>query len=231
MAHHYTNLGAVPAIARRVNEQRDALLARTGPAARSILYQINKLPRSQRRDELNRVLAAFDSALPSRLHRTAEFLHREGMPVPAAMERGLALSLADASIERLKQIGHKAREGRMFPVGGFGLGEEPTTQAGRSAGDVVAGMFQGIACSADVAGSTTTLVGSNEGADAARATTVGFAVARGMAQCPRGLPPEPPVAPPPESQEEQRSLVLPVVLGVTALAAAGGVVWFVTRKK
>jgi hypothetical protein len=204
------------------------MLAHTGPAARAVLYRINKLPRAQRLPELNRVLARFEPGLPSRVHRTAEFLQRRGMLIDAAVERALALSLADATIERFKKVGIKARQGRMFPVGGMGgLGTEGESDAPE---DVLARMAQGIACSPDLATSTTGMVGRAEGADAAGATQIGFAVVRGVAMCPPGTTPEPPVTPPPETPEE-RSLVLPIVLSVGALAAVGGVVWFMARKK
>ena len=220
-----THMGAVPALARRTTESHDALLAHTGPAARAILYRINQLPKSLRVEELNRVLGRFEPGLPARLRRTVEYLHREGMPVDAAMERALTLSLADGSIEKAKQLGRKARDGQLFPMGGLGA----ETPEGEDAGDVAARMFQGIACSPDVSAATTNIVGRNEGADAADATQIGFAVARGFALCPPGTVPEPPVAPPPETEE--RSVLMPVLLGVGALAAVGGVVWFVARKK
>lgn len=226
MKYHYTQLGAVPAVASRAAERRDLLLAHTGPAARAMLWRINRLPRAQRVPELNRVLAQFGAGLPTRMHRTVEFLHREGMSVGAAVERGLALSLADATIERAKKLGQQARDGQLFPLSG-GLGAETTE--GESAGNVAAKMFQGIACSTDVAAATTDLVGRNEGADAAGATEIGFAVARGAALCPPGSAPPPP-GPWPAEQEERGS-ALPLILGLGAAVAIGGVAWFMMARK
>jgi hypothetical protein len=173
--------------------------------------------------ELDRVLTLFDPTLPARVRRVADYLHRGGMSVDAAVERALSLSLADASIEKFQKIGRLQQQGRLIPVGGFGA-----VTGSADAGDVAAQMLQNIACAPDVAASTTTLVGQKEGADAAMATQIGFAVTRSMAQCTPGALPAPP--PPPASSDEG-SMLVPILLSVSALAVVGGAVWFATRKK
>lgn len=223
--HMYTHLGAVPRLAKRSRERRDGYLARTGPAARAILHRMNRLPRAQRIAALNQTLNSFQPGLAARVQRVANHLQRSGMTAPAALERAIALSLADASIEKLQDIGRKYRSGSVLPVGGMGLG----ALGADDAGEVFGKMMQGIACSGQLKESTTDVVGRNEGADAANATSIGFEVVRGMALCP--VPPvqEPPSLPPAETTEESSSLV-PVLIGVGALAAVGGVVYFATRK-
>lgn len=232
MHYHYTHLGAVPAVADRSTERRDAMLARTGPAARAVLARLNKLPRSQRAAALDRVLMEFDPSLPGRVRRVAEHLRREGMGVDRAVERALALSLADASINRIKSLGRAYRKGQVLPMGY--LGQTPPaapTQQEQDAGQVVASMFQGIVCSDGLQRSVTDMVGRNEGREAHDATNVGYEVAQGFAQCASLTPPTPPTPPPSAPRDEGGSVVLPVVVGLGALVAVGGVVWYTKRKR
>lgn len=223
--NRYTHLGAVPRLAARSRERRDGFLARTGPAARAVLHRVNQLPRGRRIAALNQALNDFRPGLAPLVRRVANHLQRSGMVAPAALERAIALSLADASIEKFQDIGRGYREGTVLPVGGMGLG----ALGADSAGEVFGKMMQGIACSPQLKESTTDVVGRNEGADAASATSIGFEVVRGMSFCPVPPPEESPAAPPSEATEESSSLV-PVLIGVGALAAVGGVVYFATRK-
>jgi hypothetical protein len=222
--HSYTSLGAVPSIAPRRNEKRDALLARTGPAARAILRRINTLPRAARAPELNRVLADFDPDAPSRLHRVSERLYAQGYDLNAAVERALALTLADASIEHFKRLGMRGRSGGVYP-----LGDSTTSAPGQDAGAIVAGLIQGITCTPALRDSVSTLVGRNEGQQAHDATRLGFDAARSMSMCP--TTPVPPVAPPASETSSGPSYLVPVLVGVGALAVAGGVIWYSGRKQ
>jgi hypothetical protein len=229
----YTNLGAVPAIADPSAERRDAILALTGPGARKVLRQIKRLPRRQQVAALDRVLERFDPELPSRVRRVAEHLHRGGMPTDRAVERALALSLADASISKIKAIGvaHLRGEG-VHPgmLGLSGLGSLGTTETERSAEDTVGDVFKGILCSNGLQASVADLVGRNEGGDAATATNTGYEVAQGMAQCGVQAPVEPP-PPPATTTGSGGSLAVPIALGAGALLVVGGAVWYTTRKK
>lgn len=230
MNYHYTHLGAVPGVAKRSAERRDAMLARTGPAARQILANIKKLPRNQQVAALDRVLADFDPNLPTRVRRVAEHLRGEGMSINEALERAIALSLADASINRIKNLGYAYQQGRVLPMGYLGLGQtsESSTDQERSSKKVVGDMFQGIVCSDGLQTSVTSLVGRNEGAQAQAATNIGYEVAQGFAQCGAQAPPPP--VPPATQESEKPSLVGPVLFGMGALVVVGGVVWY-TRKK
>lgn len=227
MTRHYTqHLGAVPAMARRDRERQDPMLAHTGHAARRLLQAIKRRPASQQRRALDRVLADYDPLLPTEVNRLAAKLRRQGASVEYAVERALALALADATVRRARGVGERFVRGEGTPVGGLGgfggLGDE--------AADVVAGMAQGIACSTGLRDQTATMVGMEEGADAANATRLGFEILRGVSQCPAGTTPVPP-PPPPEPEPEGRSPVVPIVVGIGVLAAVGGVAWFMTRKK
>lgn len=229
--YHYTNLGAVPGVADRSVERRDAMLARTGPAARAILKQIRKLPGSQQVAALDRVLANFDPELPMRVRRVAEHLRREGMSVNASIERALALSLADATISRIQKIGRAYRNGELTPVGY--LGQTPPTSpaattAEQNAGDVVARMFQGVVCSDGLQRSVSEMVGRNEGREAHDATNMGYEVAQGFAQC-ASLTPAAPAPLPPPAQPESSSLAVPIAIGLGAVVVTGGILWYTTR--
>lgn len=217
MISHYTDLGLVPAVAGRSSESRDALLAHTGAAARSILRGVKRLPRRHRLSELDRVMSSFNPALPTRMHKVTEFLHRQGMPVDMAVERALTLSLADASIEKVKEIGARYAAGEGYPLGlGATSSEESST------------MMERIACSPVISSTTTDMVGRKEGADAAGLTRLGFEVLRNVAACPPGTVQVP--LPPSERTEESSPLV-PIVVGLGGLAAVGAIVWFATRRR
>lgn len=224
MHSSYTSLGVVPSIAQRSNEKRDALLARTGPAARAILRSINALPRDQRLPELNRVLADFDPAAPERMHRVSEHLRSGGMGINEAVERALALTLADASIEHFKTIGRRQHRGELYSLGA--LGDSTTTTEGQDAGAVVGALIQGLTCSPTMRDSISALVGQNEGREAYDATRTGFDAARAMSMCP--TTPEVPTVPLPETTAP--SILVPVLVGVGALVLAGGVVWYARKR-
>lgn len=231
MNYHYTHLGAVPAVAQRSAERRDAMLARTGPAARQILKQIKKLPRRKQVAAMDRVLGRFDPDLPQRVRLVAHHLQSEGMGTNEAVERALALSLADASISKIKQIGVAYRTGTMIPVGALGQDTDGETAEEKSAGKAIGRMFQGIVCSSDLQRSVTEMVGRKEGQDAHDAANLGYGVAQGVAQC--GMPSSetPPAAPDSDEAASDRSSLLgPVSVGLGALLVVGGVVWY-TRKK
>lgn len=230
MNYHYTHLGVVPGVAKADAEKRDALLARTGPAARQILKRIKKLPRKEQVGALDRVLNDFDPGLPTRVRRVAEHLRSEGMSINKSIERALSLSLADASINRIKNLGYAYQRGHVLPMGYLGLGQTSSSSSDeeRSSKKVVADMFQGIVCSDGLQTSVTDLVGRNEGTQAQSATNLGYEVAQGFAQCANQAPVPP--APPATTESEKPSLVGPVVFGLGALVVVGGVVWY-TRKK
>jgi len=222
MKHRYTSLGAAPALAKRSVEKRDAILARTGPAARQLLKASGRSPA-----KLGKLLGRIDPNLPGRVHQVARHLNRQGMAADTAVERAVALSLADSMIEQVKALGERVRRG-MPPAPLFstamglgGLGDE--------AADVVGSMAQGILCSDGLRTTLADMVGRQEGRDAADATLIGFSVAQGAAQC--GRTPTPTPTPPADDPEpESSSLVIPIVVGVGVLALVGGIVW-VTRKK
>jgi len=222
MMHRDTYLGAVPSIAKRSAERGNAMLAHTGHAARKILHAIRKYPRAQRPAALNRALAATDPKLPGEVRRLAASLRAKGAGIGYALERALTLALADSTVRQIKGAGRLYQRGGGYPMGGLGgLGDE--------AGDIVGGIAQGVACSTGIRDQTARMVGMEEGADAAGATTLGFEILRGMSQCPTTPAPVP--VPPPDPTPESSSMVVPVMIGVGTLIAVGGVAWIVTRKK
>lgn len=159
------------------------MLAHTGTAAREVLRAVKKYPRSQQPAALDRALANSDRKLPSEVRRLAAILRRRGAEADYAVERALALALADATVRRMKATGRLYQRGGGYPMGG--LGDE--------AADIVGGVAQGIACSTGVRDQTATMVGMEEGADAAGATRLGFELLRGVSMCPAPTPaPVPP---------------------------------------
>lgn len=225
MTHLYTNLGAIPRLATASAERRDPLLAHTGPAARRLMAAVRRYPAAQQVQVLDRALAQFQPGTPQRVRRVATFLRRQGLSTTQAVERALALALADSTMEKIKGIGVAYQHGQLMPMGG--LGDEAST-SGTKPEDVVAGMFQGILCSSGLQTTVVDAVGRGEGQDAATATAVGYGVAQGIAQCPTTTPPA--TTPAPVSEPERPSLVWPIAMGIGALALVGGVVW-VSRKK
>lgn len=221
--HSSYSLGSVPAIADRGAEQRDLLLSLTGPAARAILVRVNAFPREQRVAELNRVLASLDPAAPERMHRVTERLYRGGLSLDTSVERALSLTLADGAIEYFKTLGERRQSGAALPMGA--LGTVPVTP-GPDAGAIVGDLLRGVACSSVLRDSISTLVGQNEGAQAHDATVTGFNTAGAMATC---TPTTPEVLPPSDGGSSGMPLLVPVLLGVGALAVAGGFLWY-TRK-
>lgn len=215
-------------------ERRDPLLAFTGNAARGIIQDINRLPHGKRVKALDNVLSSYDRRLPAKVRQVASKLRSEGMSTNMAVERAVALSLADATIDKFRGIGEARRAGQP-PIGlyGLGLGQDSTTtgetDAETSAKKKVGQMFQGIVCADGVQTAVTDLVGRNKGADAAGATNLGYEVAQGFAQCAAPTPtPTPPTTP--TTEEEGSSLAVPIALGVGALVVVGGVVWYTRRK-
>lgn len=208
----------------------------TGHAAQGILADINRLPQGKRVKALDNVLSSFDPRLPHKVREVATKLRKQGLSTNAAVQQALTLSLADASIDKIRGIGAARMAGKP-PVGiyGLGLGEDATsstageTSAETSAKKKVGQMFQGVVCSDGVQAAVTDMVGRNKGSDAHAATNLGYEVAQGFAQCavptPTPTPPTPPTAP-----TEEKSLALPIALGVGALVVVGGVVWY-TRGK
>jgi hypothetical protein len=217
---------AIPEIARRRAEKRDPLLWWTGRASRAILAKIGKLPRDQRAAELRRVLAQYEPELPAQVQRIASRLHRGGMPLNGAVERAVALGLADATAERFQRFGRARMANEIYPVGGLG-DVAPETQEGREAGEIAGDMFRGIACSDGLKESVSDMVGTSRGADAAQAATIGFEVVKGTAQC-SALEPIPDAAAAADTREG--SLVVPLVVGIGALAVVGGVVLYMRKR-
>jgi hypothetical protein len=221
MMHRNTHLGAIPAIAKRSAERGDVMLAHTGHAARKILRAIRKYPRAQRPAALNRALAATDPKLPGEVRRLAASLRAKGAGIGYALERALTLALADSTVRQIKGAGRLYQRRGGYPMGGMGgLGDE--------AGDLVGGIAQGVACAGGLRDQTATMVGMEEGADAAAATRLGFEILRGMAQCP---PPVVPPVPPADPVDTSSSMAVPIMIGIGTLIAVGGVAWIVTRKK
>lgn len=216
----------IPEIARRRMEKRDPLLWWTGRASRAILAKISRLPRGKRASELHRVLSQYDPELPALVQTVAGRLRQKGMPLNAAMERAVAIGLADATIERFQRFGRARTADELYPVGGLGS-LAPETQEGQDAGKIAGDMFRGIACSQGLKESVSDMVGSTRGADAAQASTIGFEVVKGVAMCTAIEPiPDAPAA----QETREGSLVLPLVLGIGAVAVIAGVVLY-TRKK
>jgi len=207
----------VPAIAQRSAERTDLMLAHTGNAARRLLRRIRALPGDQQIGALQQELAAFDSRLPADVRKLAEVLRRDGMRTDMAMERALALALADAVMRQAENTGRLYQRGGGYPMNGLGsLG---------NAGSILTGMAQGIACSSDLRSQAVLKSTQTGGAEAGAAAQTGFDVLRGGAQCPDVSP-----APAPESVSSSSSVV-PIVVGLGVLAVAGGVVWAAARKK
>lgn len=223
--HLYTNLGAVPSIATRSREQSDPLLAHTGPAARRLMAVVRRYPADRQVQVLDRALDGFQPGTAARVRRVASHLRRQGMSTNQAVERALALSLADSMMEYLQRVGRAHQRGELLPVGGLGeTGDDEMKPE-----DVVVGMVQGVLCSQGLQQTITDAVGRSEGQDAATATAVGYGVAQGIAQCPPGTTPAP-APPPPPPETRGPSLVLPIAVGVGALALVGGIVWMAQRK-
>ena len=228
-----------PAVAQRSLEQRDPLLAFTGNAARGIMADINRLPRGKRVRALDNVLASFDPMLPGKVRQVATRLRQTGMPTNLAVERAVALSLADASVDKIRSIGEARLAGKQ-PVGLYGLGlgqesdttSETETEEEKSAKKKVGQMFQGVICSDGVQTAVTDMVGRNQGQDAHAATNLGYEVAQGFAQCANlnqtPTPPTPPTTPP--TTQEKPSLAVPIAVGVGALVVVGGFVWYTGRQ-
>lgn len=226
---YYTSMGAIPAAARPDAPKRDEMLARTTVAAKRILRQLDRLPQRRRVAALDRVLRNFDATLPERFRRVGRHLKGRGLSTNRAVERALALSLADASIERIKKLGRAYQKGMVMPLAG-GMGAEGDDSEGDSPEETVGKMFQGIVCSEGLQSTVTDMVGRQEGRDAAEATAIGYEVGQGFAMCPAQQPtPTTPTAPAPSSEEDRPSMVLPIAVGVGALALVGGVVWWTQR--
>lgn len=202
----------------------DKLLQRTSAAARQVMRQVRKLPRSQQVSALDSALRQFDSALPGKVRQVASRLRAQGASIEQAVERALALSLADASVTKIKNIGRSYQDGRLIPLGALGQADDEKSGPGHTIGK----MFQGIVCSNDLQSSVTGLVGRKEGAQAQQATDVGYEVAQGFSQCQPAAPtPAPPAAP----VESSGSWTVPVMLGVGAILVVGGAVWYTRRSK
>lgn len=225
MSHLYTNLGAVPQLADRSQERRDPLLAHTGPAARRLMAAVRRYPSERQVQALDRALESLQPGTAKRVRRVATYLRRQGLGTQQAVERALALALADSTMEYLQRVGRAHQRGELMPVGGLGESSDEETKPE----DIVVGMVQGVLCAQGLQQTIVDAVGRSEGQDAATATAVGYGVAQGVAQCPPGTTPTPAPPPPPPTPPE-RSLLWPIVMGVGALTLVGGIVW-VTRKK
>lgn len=208
-------------------EKKDPLLWWTGRTSRAVLARIKKLPRGKRAAELRRVLGQYNPELPELVKQVASRLHAKGMPLNAAVERAVAIGLADATVDRFEMIGRGRREDNFYPGGGLG-NVAPETSEGQDAGKIIGDMMRGIACSDGLKESVSDMVGKQRGADAAQASTMGFETVKGMAQC-TSIEPIPPA--PPAEESRQGSILLPVVVGIGALAVVGGVVLYNANKR
>ena len=222
MKPYYTSLGAAPLFAS------DPVLARTAPAARALLRSVKRFPRSRQMPALHRAIARLDPDLPARLQRTARHLKRQGMPTSAAVERALTLSLADGTINQLQQIGREYRQGRLRPASIAGLGSTSTSSSPPPE-EVVGRMFQGILCSEGLQQQLADLAGRNEGREAATATSTGFDVAQGFAQCQSLTPGATAPAPAPAPAERDRQWVFPTLVAVGSVAVLGATIYFVRK--
>jgi hypothetical protein len=223
MKPYYTSLGAAPLFAS------DPVLARTAPAARALLRSVKRLPRSRQMAALHRAIARLDPDLPARLQRTARHLKRQGMSTSAAVERALALSLADGTINQLQQIGREYRRGRLRPASIAGLGNTSTSST-QSPEEVVGRMFQGVLCSEGLQQQLADLAGRNEGREAASATSAGFDVAQGFAQCQSLVPGATPAPAAPQPAESERNTWLfPTLVAVGSVAVLGATIYFVRK--
>lgn len=215
--------------APRSVERRDPLLALTGAAARKMLMSLRSLPVEKRVAELDRALATVDASLPTRVHQVASYLARSGMNAELAVERAIALSLADSNIDRFTVMGEQYRRG--VPVQGLGqTSTTPTTPQGQDAAAVAGNVAQGIACSSALRDAIVDLVGRNQGRSAADATTIGLEVGRGVANCQSLQPPATQPLPPAPIPTTDSSMMWPLIIGIGSLAVVGGVV-FLMRKR
>jgi hypothetical protein len=92
-------------------------------------------------------------------------------------------------------------------------------------------MFQGILCSEGLQQQLTDVAGRNEGRDAATATSTGFDVAQGFAQC-QTLTPGSSSTPAPVQQPaatESNPWLVPVAVTVGAVAVLGVTIYFVRK--
>jgi hypothetical protein len=223
----YSGLGAAPMPirdrARRDMEHRDALLAKTGPTARALMERTKHLPPAERVRAIDGALASLDPTGPSRVRQVASYLRRHhGLSANEAVERALALALADGAIDRLQRAGGRG------PGSLAGLGTDASAET--DAGALVAGMFHNIACSDPVRTQVTDIVTRHEGANAAAATTLGFETVRAAAPCNPAAPaPAAPSSSPSSSGDSD--VVAPIVIGAVGLVVVGGIVWWASRTK
>lgn len=200
----------------------DPVLTRTRAASAEILRQISLLPPAAQRDELDHVLSSYDPKLPAALRTVADHLRRKRfMSVKAAMHEALALTLADAAIAKIKDIGARAAAGDENAAANA-LGCDGCDGLGGlgNAGTVAADMTRGLVCSAEIQAAITALVGRNEGTTGASLTTLGFAVAQLAAQCPRAPDAAPPPPPPPPPQKASLAVPLAIAGGAVLLVGA-----------
>jgi hypothetical protein len=191
-----------------------------------MMRSLARYPAAEQIRQMNAALASFDAGLPARVKLLAEALRRKGLSVELSVERAIALALADSMIEKVKQLGVGYQRGMLLPTGGLGQ----TTTASPTPEQVVGATFQGILCSPGLATAITDAVGRSEGRDAASATSIGFAVGGGVAQCGQlSTSTVPTPSPPPEPSGP--SYVVPVLVGVGTLVVAGGFLWFTKKKK
>lgn len=205
---------------RATKERSDPLLRRTHKAARAIMRDVRKLPKSERLARLDAALSSYDRALPGKVKAVANTLYRNGANLNEAVERALTLSLADASIDRVRRLGEQVSSQSVEGLGAIGLS---------GAEDDLKDLFTSVACSQELRRTASEKAGESQGSKAYNATLVGFKAAESVVNCPERSQTDltkPPPTPPPEPKDDGMSIGVPIVVGVTVLGLAGVGIWY-----
>lgn len=211
-------------VARAQNGRSDALLRQTRRTARAIMRDIRKLPKAERMPRLYEALSSYEPSLPAKVKAVANTLHRRGASLNEAVERALTLSLADASIDRMRRLGEQVAAGR---PGASGLGS-----LGSLAGaeDDLKDLAVSVACSEELQRTAAEKAGESQGTKAYNATLLGFKAASSAVKCPEGTKQDltkPPPSPPTKPQDgDEMSLAVPIIVGVSVLGLAGVAIWY-----
>lgn len=173
---------------------------------------------------LYEALASYDPTLPAKVRAVADTMHRRGAPLHRAVEKALTLSLADASIDRMRRIGEQVMTGR---AGASGLG---ALGALSGAEDDLKDLAVSVACSEELQKTASEKAGESQGTKAYNATLLGFKAAKSTVKCPErteeDLTKPPPTHPSPKPEDDELSIAVPVIVGVGVLGLAGVAIWY-----